>query len=246
MGTDVSASTGFGTTLHEDEVIDYELAVERLRRALGWLFNQFGVIPLLMLGVVTTYPYYLPRQRITGMGFFCLGLVSMIALDYRFRKLVAAKHKASAVSLVGIVLVCAVESFAVARTLPTAPPSSGPSWSKVHEPGATSGQSWHQGYDWARRHRDVIPTTTANVRGRRSADSVRPVDRVHILVGDLLPVGPPETVGPGLVRLYQGYCDGARTRALPAQVWEFHRRMLHLLRRGSIAANVRPSAMRIE
>ncbi|RHY17091.1 hypothetical protein DYB25_013069 [Aphanomyces astaci] len=48
------------------------------------------------------------------MGFFCLGLVSMIALDYRFRKLVAAKHKASAVSLVGIVLVCAVESFAVA------------------------------------------------------------------------------------------------------------------------------------
>ncbi|RHY39557.1 hypothetical protein DYB30_009994, partial [Aphanomyces astaci] len=49
------------------------------------------------------------------MGFFCLGLVSMIALDYRFRNLVAAKHKASAVSLVGIVLVCAVESFAVAR-----------------------------------------------------------------------------------------------------------------------------------
>ncbi|RQM22435.1 hypothetical protein B5M09_001874 [Aphanomyces astaci] len=48
------------------------------------------------------------------MGFFSLGVVSMIALDYRFRKLVATKDKASAVSLVGIVLVCAVESFAVA------------------------------------------------------------------------------------------------------------------------------------
>ncbi|RLO05252.1 hypothetical protein DYB28_010410, partial [Aphanomyces astaci] len=55
MGTDVSASTGFGTTLHEDEVIDYELADLVLRLV------SLGIKA--MIGLVGTATSYRRQQR---------------------------------------------------------------------------------------------------------------------------------------------------------------------------------------
>ncbi|KDO32394.1 hypothetical protein SPRG_02871 [Saprolegnia parasitica CBS 223.65] len=83
---------------------------EQLRSEMRQLFRRFqNVLPFSILLLL-----YLSYQHTKGIAGFVIGTIAIITLDIRFREQVALKDKSSVCSLLGIILVCLIDLFAIA------------------------------------------------------------------------------------------------------------------------------------
>ncbi|EQC29106.1 hypothetical protein SDRG_13137 [Saprolegnia diclina VS20] len=83
---------------------------DQLRSEMRQLFRRFqNVLPFSILLLL-----YLSYQHTKGIAGFVIGTIAIVTLDIRFREQVALKDKSSVCSLLGIIVVCLIDLFAIA------------------------------------------------------------------------------------------------------------------------------------